>query len=172
MSDVIISEELPATIESFKNFVNRIAVTPEGGAVCIVTALSLFSRRVCEDCLSIIIHRDRLQEYPDSFEGWRLQNHDQQLINGQILDKPWIPASYYVGTSPVNSYSIPPLPFRFSISRDTYSSSDPDRKKVFVTSSGADSPRPVTLKRDDRGIWKALEWSSLLLGVRPPEKAV
>ncbi len=34
--------------------------------------------------------------------------------------------------------------------------------------TGAATPRPVTLKRNDRGVWKAYEWSSLLVGVRPP----
>ena len=42
------------------------------------------------------------------------------------------------------------------------------RLKVFVASSGAASPRPVTLQRNNRGLWKAVEWSSLTLGVAAP----
>jgi len=40
--------------------------------------------------------------------------------------------------------------------------------KVSVTCSGAELPRPVTLKKNDKGLWKASEWSSLLVGVIPP----
>ncbi len=40
--------------------------------------------------------------------------------------------------------------------------------KVFVACSGAELPRPVTLKKNDQGLWKASEWSSLLVGVMPP----
>ena len=43
-----------------------------------------------------------------------------------------------------------------------------DRAKVFVFSSGADSPRPVSLAMNDKGLWKATEWSSLEVGVRAP----
>ena len=42
--------------------------------------------------------------------------------------------------------------------------------KLFVECSGADSPRPVTLKRDPDGRWAPVEWSSLLSGIRPPNQ--
>ena len=43
-----------------------------------------------------------------------------------------------------------------------------ERAKLFVFSSGADSPRPVTVKKNNRGLWKATSYSSLDVGVRPP----
>ena len=43
-----------------------------------------------------------------------------------------------------------------------------ERAKVFVWSSGADSPRPLTLIKNNRGLWKATNWSSLTVGIRPP----
>jgi hypothetical protein len=57
--------------------------------------------------------------------------------------------------------------FTFS---DNPHSGDPETGtfKVFITSSGASSPRPVTVKRNDKGIWKAYEWSTLIVGVEPP----
>lgn len=39
---------------------------------------------------------------------------------------------------------------------------------VFVACSGAKTPRPVTMRRDDQGIWKAEEWSSLIVGIWNP----
>ena len=41
---------------------------------------------------------------------------------------------------------------------------------VFARGYAAASPRPVTLKVNDKGIWKASEWSSLIVGVQPPAK--
>ena len=40
--------------------------------------------------------------------------------------------------------------------------------KVFFSCSGADSPRPITLARNKRGIWKASGWHSLLVTVKAP----
>ncbi|WP_167882958.1 DUF6935 domain-containing protein [Leptospira barantonii] len=34
--------------------------------------------------------------------------------------------------------------------------------------SGADTPRPVTLKKNAKGVWKAREFSSLLVGIKKP----
>jgi len=34
--------------------------------------------------------------------------------------------------------------------------------------SGADSPRPITLTRNNKGIWKASSWHSLLVTIKAP----
>jgi len=66
-------------------------------------------------------------------------------------------------------YSLPAPPYRLDFSANAYSG-DPTAGlyKVFVACSGA-RPRPVTVARDRTdGLWKAYEWSSLLVGVRAP----
>jgi hypothetical protein len=47
-----------------------------------------------------------------------------------------------------------------------------DTAKRFVHSSGADSPRPLTLRKNNRGLYKVTSWSSLQVGVRPPVETV
>jgi hypothetical protein len=46
------------------------------------------------------------------------------------------------------------------------------KAKVFVTSSGADTARPIHLLKNDKGFWKANNWSSLVVGVKFIKKVV
>ncbi len=41
---------------------------------------------------------------------------------------------------------------------------------MYLWSTGADTPRPIALERNDKGLWKAFEWSSLEVDVRPPSR--
>lgn len=42
--------------------------------------------------------------------------------------------------------------------------------KVFVETFGV-KPRPITMVRNNKGIWKAKECSSVFVAVQPPAKA-
>lgn len=66
-------------------------------------------------------------------------------------------------------------PFKIKLLEQTGDKSNNDKArsgdglvKLFLYSSGADSPRPIQLSRNDKGLWKAYSWSSLESGVRPP----
>jgi hypothetical protein len=77
--------------------------------------------------------------------------------------------SYISGATPENGYDIGVPPFVVTCTDGPYSGdASTGAYKVFVASSGAASPRPVTLQINDKGIWKASEWSSLISGVQPP----
>lgn len=87
----------------------------------------------------------------------------------RVLGKPFIAASYFKGALPENGYAVPAdSSLKLEITRNKYSVISGDEVKVFVYSSGASSPRPVRLKRNSSGIWKADEFSSLVVGVKPP----
>lgn len=45
---------------------------------------------------------------------------------------------------------------------------EPGRAKLFVTCGGADTPRPVELRKNPSGQWKVTAWSSLQVGVKKP----
>ena len=79
-------------------------------------------------------------------------------------------AGLTLGTSPDNGYTLPEPPYTLEITRNPYSEINENTVKVFVLSSGADSPRPVTLKQNSRGIWK-VSVESLILGIREPVTA-
>jgi hypothetical protein len=91
------------------------------------------------------------------------------LIRSQVGGQGYRLRSYVEGATPENGYRLPEPPYRVICSANPYSGDlESGEFKVFVASSGADSPRPVTVRRGEDGLWRASEWSSLLLGVREP----
>jgi len=169
--------EIPASLQAFIKLRDEMAQTPEGGAVVMVLALLLYAQapdsELGKHALTLSVDRSRLREMPGGYKGWGILPIDFQRIQRQLRDKSWTPQSYFLGTDPQQGYQLPTTPYQFEISDNRYSG-DPDSGifKVFVFSSGASSPRPATLKRNNRGVWKAKEWSSLLMGVMPPKKSV
>lgn len=164
-------DRLPQSAGEFAALQEQVARTPQGGAAMMVVALLLYAgdETLGQQCLAAAVGRERLQEGPRGFEGWQLRAGDLQLIRMQVGDKDYIPRSYFAGATPEDSYRLPSPPYVLEFSDNPYSG-DPDsgRYKVFVACSGASTPRPVTLERDEGGIWRASEWSSLVVGVQAP----
>ena len=169
----IIVPVLPKTLDDFIALRDDLAVTPEGGAVMMVLALAVYvedpKARFGQDALVIAVDHSRLTPKSDGYKGWNLTVRDQQHIKRQMASNPWAPRSYFVGTSPGDGYRLPEPPYRFELSRNLYSGDESEgRVKLFVATSGAATPRPVSVQRNNRGLWKALEWSSLTVGVERP----
>lgn len=168
-------DALPKSIDEFVALRSQIADTPEGGAAMMVVALLACAEdeQLGQQCLTVAVDRGRLQEGPKGYKGWQLRNTDLQRIQRQLSGRAYLPKSYIQGATPGNGYQLSDPPYTLNFSGNPYSGdASTGTYKTFVASSGADSPRPVTLKRNDKGIWKASEWSSLIVGVRAPEQNV
>ena len=174
-SESVRVDRLPESIEGFVALRDRIAQTPEGGAAVMVMALLLYAEDepFGQRCLTVAIDRQWLEEGPGGYRGRRPRTPDKRRIRSQVGGNLHIPRSYIKGTSPENGYRLPTPPYIFELSSTPYSG-DPSSGmfKVFITSSGASSPRPVTVRRNNRGVWKAYEWSSLIVGVAPPARGI
>ena len=166
---------LPPSIEEFRAQRDLVAWTPHGGAAMMVVALLVFaeSEELGRQCLAVAVDRSRLEEGPYGYRGWQLGARDRNLISAQLRDHPYIPRSYIGSATPENGYRLPAPPYKI-VCAESPGSGRPgvEPYKMFVVSSGADSPRPVTMGRNPKGIWKAAEWSSLIMGVRPPANYV
>lgn len=166
-------QALPRDVVQFVDLRDELVQVPAGGAVMMVLALLLYAQApksaLGKSCLTIAVDRSRISQDRDGYKGWSLNLADLRLIHSQLNGRGYIARSYFHGTALENAYALPTAPYNFIISDNPYSG---DMKsgtyKVFVLSSGAATPRPVTLRRNSRGLWKALEWSSLITGVRPP----
>ena len=106
------------------------------------------------------------------YKNFQPSNADESLIKSQLNNYPYVTASYFLGSSPENNYTIPEGELSFELSSNNYSGDkDNGPFKVFIKCSGAASPRPMTLKKNDKGIWKAHEFSSLVVGIQKPSSA-
>jgi hypothetical protein len=161
---------MPATLEDYLAMRDRVAVTPEGGAAAFAIALACYARdpAVGLPYVTVAIAMDLLEDDPAGYKGRRPRRMIVQNLRDRLgAGKDHIARSYVVGTRPDDGYALPAgaLTVRVKQQRDSLAG---DRAKLFVYSSGADTPRPVALARNDKGLWKATEWSSLEVGVRAP----
>jgi hypothetical protein len=162
-------ENLPTSVEEFIKLRDKHAVTPEGGATMFLVALKVYTlnKEIGKQCLVIAADRGSIRE-GNTYKGFSLLNSDLQLIESQIGKEAHIPNSYIVGASPAKAYKVM-LPYYYQFTKDI-SSGDPKSGKVklFVKCFGADGPRTITMIQNDKGIWKASQWSSILVGVQKP----
>lgn len=161
--------KIPTTVEEFQAFRDQVATSPSGGAAAFVVAQYLYTQDpdLGLACLTVAIDRGQLVEGGLGTAGLQPSNIEIQRFRDRVGSKPYIAASYFQGTSPGNGYALPALPLTVKLKKGQPTSGG---RKVFVYCTGADNPRPIVLKENNRGLWKAYEWSSMGLGVRPPAK--
>ena len=91
-------------------------------------------------------------------------------LRGRFRDgKSYIPFSYFVGASPENGYT-PRQPFTLLVGSNHTSNTEEGYCKLFIPCGGADSPRPIKLRRKGDGQWFLWE-QYLMTGIRIPASA-
>lgn len=75
--------------------------------------------------------------------------------------------SYFAGATPENNYT-PAQPYTVTISSDPHSYDEENYARLYVACGGADSPRPVILRKKADGQWCLWE-QYLLTDIRQPK---
>ncbi|MBR0413178.1 MAG: hypothetical protein IJI47_06400 [Eubacterium sp.] len=98
-----------------------------------------------------------------------LSPFDIQFLRDRLGGKMYVVRSYFNGTSVENDYTIPPAPFAIEVSDNPYSYQNEDYATLYLHSSGADNPRPVTLRlKPSTGQWFLWE-HTFLADIRQPQ---
>ncbi len=165
--------QLPKNIEEFVSLRNEIAKTPEGGAAMFIVAMILFDQdqKLGTDALTIALDRANLREDMMGYKGFSPSSSLQYHID-RFSRKSYWGRAYVEKTSPQNQYRLPTVPLKISLGRNRYSELSNGDIKIFIKCSGADDPRPITLRVNDKGYWKAIECSSMFLDMRDPEQQI
>ncbi|MCB1172970.1 MAG: hypothetical protein KDK39_05370 [Leptospiraceae bacterium] len=164
---------IPQSAADFTTMRNTIATTPEGGAAMVIAALMAFSqdRNLGMQCLTIALDSSNLEDgsvisgkAPARSFNYHLGRMDQKQI------WPYLAFNYVKGGTVKDGYAVKNNPpFTVVTSRNKYSGTEASGKvKVFVAVDGF-SPRPITLKKNKAGHWKAYELSSVWLDVAKPQ---
>ena len=97
-----------------------------------------------------------------------LSIYDRQLIKDNLEGKKYIPFSYFKGAFPENEY-LPSKPFIVEVQSNAYSYNEEGYAKMYVQSGGADSLRPITLRKKGNQwfLWEQM----ILADVRKPRSA-
>jgi hypothetical protein len=159
------------TVEDFVAFRDATATTPEGGAAVFVLAMILRTQdeELGHDALVIALDSGELRSDASGYRGYSLGNRASEFVRRYLDPRPYLAWSYLLDTDPEDGYAEP-LEWTVGLTRNRLSEISDTRVKVFVACSGADTPRPITLQQNNRGIWKAYEYSSLFVGIRAPEE--
>ena len=114
--------------------------------------------------------RDACVEMLNYLRGPRpLSNYDVQFLRDRLSGKGYKPFSFFAGAVPGNNYT-PEEPYTITVSGAADAAArESDRCQMTLRSGGADSPRPVDLRRKGDGTWWL--WEQFLLSdIRIPVK--
>lgn len=157
MPDIVFST-IPDDMESFKTLPQALLSSPFDTAALCVLAFSVYPENK-DLCLQMI----------DYLRGPRPMNGiDKQFIKNRFMDKDYVPRSYFKGASPDNDYT-PSVPYTIAVNENANSHIQDGVIKLFMTSSGADSQRPIQLRQAKDEKWYLWEYSSVLAGIKIPE---
>lgn len=163
---------LPKTAEEFRSLRDAAALTPEGGAALFVLALNAYVKDTAfgEACVTMMLANDPLlleKADPGAWKGFQPSKNSEFLLK-QLLRYAGIARSFVCGTKIADDYALPPLPWTLRVARNKYSALENGDLKVFVYSSGADSRRPLAMRKNDQGVWKVAGFSSLPMPIKTP----
>lgn len=177
--DVVITERLCSTVDEFLAMREKIGRKPEGGAVCFIHALINYANPdpevhklgvammiMCMSEENVVATEST--DPNQAYNGYMLHRSDFERL-ARVTD--YLARSYITGADANNQYHIAdPANARIGFRSQTeYAGSvESGVKKVFVWSGGADTSRPIQLKRNVKGFWKVNEFSSVTVGIRAP----
>ena len=86
-----------------------------------------------------------------------LSVYEQQFLRDRLAGKGYKPFSFFEGATVANGYT-PTVSFTITVEDNPYSYPDENYATLLVRSAGADSPRPIRLrKKPSTGQWFLLE---------------
>lgn len=161
---------IPSDLDAFLELRDDLAQTPQGGAAIFVTAMLMYEqdKELGLQAFTIALDRNLLSKNQSGYKGFVPKRSFQSNLRSYFAPRSYIGRSYVKGTSPEKGYTLPDAPYRMQLSTNIHSEQSDGSMRVFIKSSGADSPRPVTLKQNNRGLWKVTNYSSLFMGMRRP----
>lgn len=155
-------DKLPESLDDLKAHPASALHDPFAVAAFAIAALNVFPK-----------NKDACVEMMNYLKGPRpLTNHETMFIRDRFMDGvDYVPRSYFAGTSPDNEYT-PTLPYTVKVMELAHSKDNFDQGylRLFVESSGADSPRYVDLRhKPSTDQWFLWEFAGVLSGIRIPK---
>lgn len=154
---IISFASLPSNVTDLKALPEASLKEPEYGAALFVAAMMRYK----DDPAAAI----SMLEFLKGPGG--VSEYEKQFIKDRLSDgKEYVVRSYFAGTSPENDYT-PSMPYTVIPEKDA-ASEDNGRIRVFMRSSGADSPRMIKMRlKASTGEW-FIEEEMILSDIRIP----
>lgn len=134
---------IPQTLEEMKALKEAELKTPYQTAALTLLALCMYEKdeKITFEMLDFLNGPDEVS------------NYTKQFIIARLSGKTYLPFSFFAGASVKNGYT-PTVPYEITVSSNSYSFKEENWATLQVTSSGADSPRSIVLrKKPSTGEW-------------------
>lgn len=161
---------IPTDMDKFTQLRDQTAISPEGGAAIFVVAMLMYSQDadLGMQAFTVALDQSRIVE-GNIYKGFApVSGAKYDIENYYGKHKDHLGNSYIVGTKTADNYKLGKLAYKMEFSRNKYTEQSNGAMRIFIKCNGASSPRPITLKQNDKGIWKVSEFSSLFVGVAKP----
>ena len=151
---------IPATLAEFSALPQTDLSQPENTCAMFLLALKLYTK-----------DKDAGVEAVNLLRGPRpLSNYEVQFLRDRLRDKTYLPLAYFDGATPENNY-VPSNPLTLEVIADSRPQDiEEGYLRLFLKTTGADSPRPIKLRQKGDS-WYLWEYSSILSGIRIPSEA-
>ncbi len=134
---------LPKNVQELKQLPEAKLKTPYETAALTVLALTRYEESP-EDCIEMLNFLKGPEE---------VTTYEKQFIRERLNGKFYKTFSFFKGTRPDNNYT-PSKPYTITVSSNPYSFDSANWATLYLTSSGADNPRPVKLReKPSTGEW-------------------
>lgn len=151
--------KLPESVAELKALPNYGFDSPFKVAALLMASLTAWSK-----------DRDACYDMIDSLKGpQKLSTYERQFIRDRMMSKgDYIALSYFKGAKPDNGYQ-PNVPYVIEIQDNPYSYTQEGYANLHVQSGGADSIRPIKLRRKGKSNeWFVWEFPGVLADIRKP----
>ena len=165
VSKAVGSKSKTFTFETLPQTTDELAGLPEAALtdVYAVAALSLLALTRFETDREESIKMLNFLKGPDPMSPMATQQIADRFMDGKF----YIVNSFFEGATPANNYT-PSKPYKVKVSSTPYSFDNENWAVLYLHSGGADSPRPVKLrKKPSTGQWFLVE-IQYLADIRPP----
>ena len=151
---------VPTTSEEFSALPQNDLSKPENTCVMFLLALALYLKDSDAGVAAL-----------NTLRGPRpLSNYDIQFLRDRLRGKSYLPLAYFDGATPANNY-VPSNPLTLEVIADSRPLDiEEGYLRLFLKTTGADSPRPIKLRQKGDS-WYLWEYSSILSGIRIPSEA-
>ena len=155
-------DAIPASMDEMTSLRDKIATTPEGGAASFITALILCGsdRKLGLQALTLTLDTGQLSN-GTVYKGFKPKSGWYEKLY-QVDKFPFLGNIYVEGTSAEEGYALPEAPYTITVTEVRMLPKN--TAKVFVATTSGNLPRPVSLARNSKGIWKVTEASSYFVG--------
>ncbi len=165
-------ESIPQSLEEFVALRDEIADNPKGGVAMMIVAMKVYAEdeELGTKLFTIALDRSALirSVSKPNYKNYIPSTQSMYFIR-QIATHPYLAGIYIEGTKAKTAYVLPQKPpYILRFAQATVS--DKDEITLYVVTTSGNRPRPVKLKKNNRGIWKAIGFSSLFVGAMKAPK--